>query len=59
MHSASRGGNRRRGSAARDRGCYLPREVFFGRLGFAVAFFTAWASDFDSNRSRNGGLVDE
>jgi hypothetical protein len=33
-------------SAARDRGCYLPREVFFGRLGFAGAFFTVWASDF-------------
>jgi hypothetical protein len=29
-----------------DRGCYLPREVFFGRLGFAGAFFTVWASDF-------------
>jgi hypothetical protein len=26
--------------------CYLPREVFFGRLGFADAFFTVWASDF-------------
>jgi hypothetical protein len=24
----------------------LPREVFFGRLGFAGAFFTVWASDF-------------
>src|SRR6266516_5709921 len=47
MHSASRGGNRRRGSAARDRGCYLPREVFFGRLSFACAFFTVWASDFE------------
>ncbi len=47
MHSASRGGNRRRGSAARGRGCYLPREVFFGRLGFAGAFFTVWASDFE------------
>jgi hypothetical protein len=33
-------------SAARDRGCYLPREVFFGRLGFVDAFFTVWASDF-------------
>jgi hypothetical protein len=31
---------------ARDRCCYLPREVFFGRLGFAGAFFTVWASDF-------------
>jgi hypothetical protein len=29
-----------------DRGCYLPRDVFFGRLGFAGAFFTFWASDF-------------
>lgn len=29
-----------------DRGCYLPREVFFGRLGFAGAFFTVWAEDF-------------
>jgi hypothetical protein len=26
--------------------CYLPREVFFGRLGFAGVFFTAWAGDF-------------
>jgi len=25
----------------------LPREVFFGRLGFAGAFFTVWASDFE------------
>jgi hypothetical protein len=25
---------------------YLPREVFFGRLGFGGAFFTVWASDF-------------
>ena len=25
---------------------YLPREVFFGRLGFAGAFFAVWASDF-------------
>jgi hypothetical protein len=33
-------------AAARDRCCYLPREVFFGRLGFAGAFFTVWASDF-------------
>jgi hypothetical protein len=33
-------------SAGRDRGCYLPRDVFFGRLGFAGAFFTVWASDF-------------
>jgi hypothetical protein len=33
-------------SAARDRSCYLPRDVFFGRLGFAGAFFTVWASDF-------------
>jgi hypothetical protein len=31
---------------SRDRGCYLPREVFFGRFGFAGAFFTVWASDF-------------
>jgi hypothetical protein len=28
------------------RGAYLPREVFFGRLGFSGAFFTVWASDF-------------
>jgi hypothetical protein len=28
-------------------GClYLPREVFFGRLGFAGAFFAVWARDF-------------
>jgi hypothetical protein len=33
-------------AAARDRSCYLPRDVFFGRLGFAGAFFTVWASDF-------------
>jgi len=25
---------------------YLPREAFFGRLGFAGAFFSVWASDF-------------
>ena len=25
---------------------YLPREVFFGRLGLAGAFFSVWASDF-------------
>jgi hypothetical protein len=25
---------------------YLPREVFFGRLGVAGAFLTVWASDF-------------
>ena len=25
----------------------MPREVFFGRLGFAGAFFTVWASDFE------------
>jgi hypothetical protein len=25
----------------------LPREVFFGRLGFAGAFFTVWAADFE------------
>jgi hypothetical protein len=35
------------GSAARDRCCYLPREVFFGRLGFAGVFFSVWASDFE------------
>jgi len=29
-----------------DRCCYLPRDVFFGRLGFAGVFFTAWAGDF-------------
>jgi hypothetical protein len=33
-------------SAGRDRSCYLPRDVFFGRLGFAGAFFTFWVSDF-------------
>jgi len=33
-------------SEARTAGCYLPREVFFGRLGFSGAFFTVWASDF-------------
>jgi hypothetical protein len=36
----------RTASAARDRSCHLPRDVFFGRLGFAGAFFTVWASDF-------------
>ena len=25
---------------------YLPREVFFGRLGLAGAFFSVWPSDF-------------
>ena len=25
---------------------YLPREVFFGRLSFADAFFSVWTSDF-------------
>jgi hypothetical protein len=25
---------------------YFPREVFFGRLGLAGAFFSVWASDF-------------
>jgi hypothetical protein len=25
---------------------YLPREVFFGRLAFAGAFFAEWVSDF-------------
>jgi hypothetical protein len=25
---------------------YLPREVFFGRLALAGAFFSVWASDF-------------
>jgi hypothetical protein len=25
---------------------YLPREVFFGRFGFACVFFSVWASDF-------------
>ena len=29
-----------------DRCCYLPREVFFGRLGFAGVFFSACADDF-------------
>lgn len=43
--TSSRAGNRGE-VGGRDRGCYLPREVFFGRLGFAGAFFTVWASDF-------------
>jgi hypothetical protein len=30
---------------ARLPACYLPRDVFFGRLGFAGAFFSVWASD--------------
>jgi len=25
---------------------YLPREVFFGRLGLAGAFFSVWDGDF-------------
>jgi len=25
---------------------YLPRDVFFGRLGFAAVFFSVWVSDF-------------
>ena len=25
---------------------YLPRAVFFGRLGFAGVFFSVWAGDF-------------
>jgi hypothetical protein len=25
---------------------YLPREVFFGRLGLADGFLSVWASDF-------------
>ncbi|MGH3083952.1 MAG: hypothetical protein ACRDNP_07805 [Gaiellaceae bacterium] len=25
---------------------YLPREVFFGRLGLAGDFFSVWAGDF-------------
>jgi hypothetical protein len=25
---------------------YLPREVFFGRLGFTCVFLSVWASDF-------------
>jgi hypothetical protein len=24
----------------------LPREVFFGRFGFADSFFSVWATDF-------------
>ena len=28
------------------RGGYLPREVFFGRFGFAGGFFSVWATDF-------------
>jgi hypothetical protein len=30
----------------RGDGFYLPREVFFGRLGVACDFFSVWASDF-------------
>jgi len=26
--------------------CYLPREAFFGRLGFAGDFFWVWTGDF-------------
>jgi hypothetical protein len=46
LRSASWGG-KPAASAARDRCCYLPREVFFGRLGFAGAFFTVWASGLE------------
>jgi len=28
-------------------GRYLPREVFFGRFGFAGGFFPVWVSDFE------------
>ena len=30
----------------RDRLVYFPREVFFGRFGFAGIFFSVWGSDF-------------
>ena len=26
---------------------YLPREVFFGRLGLVGVFFSVWACDFE------------
>ena len=35
-----------RGSRPADRCCYLPREVFFGRLGLVGVFFSVWACDF-------------
>ena len=35
-----------RGGAARWRTDYLPREVFFGRLGLFGVFFSVWACDF-------------
>ena len=36
-----------RGGAARWRTDYLPREVFFGRLGLFGVFFSVWACDFE------------
>ena len=46
--ASARGKGRRLGSsrAARWRLVYLPREVFFGRLGFAGAFFSVWTGAF-------------
>jgi len=35
--------HRRDGTRRRD---YLPREVFFGRFGFAGVCFSVWGSDF-------------
>jgi hypothetical protein len=37
---------RRRRATVALYGLYLPREVFFGRLGFAGAFVPVCASDF-------------
>jgi hypothetical protein len=36
---------------------YLPREVFFGRLGLAGVFFSLWATDFGRFFPATGGLL--
>ena len=38
--------NRERHASPVDRCGYLPREIFFGRFGFAGGFFSVWATDF-------------
>jgi hypothetical protein len=43
---AARAHTLRRGSRHADRCCYLPREVFFGRLALVGVVFSVWASDF-------------
>lgn len=53
------GGDRDRvGAPARDPGRgYLPREVFFGRLGLAGVFFSLWATDFGRFFPATGRLL--